>query len=185
MRCFIAIQLDDAIKDQLQAVQNRLKDIGGKVSWTGRTQMHLTLQFLGDVEDEKIPKIIEAITAAAKEVSPFEFAVEKIGAFPPKGSPHILWAGISECPPLLKLQQRIEEMLKPLGFKPEDRSFTPHLTLGRVRERPDLLKYQNVMSENKNFSAGVQQTEKVILFSSDLRPAGAIYTSIAEISLKK
>jgi 2'-5' RNA ligase len=185
MRCFIALKLDDAIKDRLQAAQEVLKNIGGKVSWCSRQQMHLTLQFLGEVEDKKVPKIIEAMTAAVRDVTPFEFSVENIGAFPPKGSPRIIWAGISECPPLLKLQRRLEDALKPLGFKPEDRSFTPHLTLGRVRERPDLQKYQTILSENKNFSAGIQQTEKVILFSSDLKPTGAVYTALAEISLPK
>jgi 2'-5' RNA ligase len=183
MRCFIAIKLDDAIKDQLENVQGLMKNIGGKVSWTSRAQMHLTLQFLGDTENDLIPQIIGVMKSAAREVPPFTFDVEKIGAFPPRGIPRILWVGVSECPPLLKLQQLIETGLKPLGFDPEERGFTPHLTLGRVREKPDLQKYQKVMAENQNFTAGRQQVNKVILFSSDLQPTGAIHTALAEVPL--
>jgi 2'-5' RNA ligase len=185
MRCFIALELDDAIKDQLQSAQDHFKNIGGKVTWCGRNQMHLTLIFLDEIAEDLIPKIVEAMKLAAAEVSPFEFNVEKIGAFPPKGQPRVLWAGVSECPPLLKLQQLLEESLKPLGFKPEDRSFTPHLTLGRVRDRIDLPRYITAQKDLTNFQAGTQKSEKLILFSSTIRPTGSIYTVIAEAPLKK
>jgi 2'-5' RNA ligase len=185
MRCFIALELNNAIKDQLQAAQAHFKNIGGKVTWCGRNQMHLTLQFLGEVADDLIPKICDAMNLAAEEVPPFEFTVEKIGAFPPKGQPRVLWAGVSDCPPLLKLQQRLETYLKPLGFKPEDRDFTPHLTLGRVRERIDLPKYIAVQKELFNFQAGTQKSEKLILFSSTIRPTGSVYTIVNEVSLGK
>ena len=185
MRCFIALELDEAIKDNLEIAQQLFKGIGGKVGWCSRGQMHLTLKFLGDVPEETIPKVIEAMTAAARKVSPFEFTVERLGAFPPKGSPRVLWAGISDCPPLLKLQQFLEEALKPLGFEPEEHGFTPHLTLGRVRERVDLRTFLSVLNENRDFFAGDQQTDKLILFASDLKPTGAVYTPLAEAILGK
>jgi 2'-5' RNA ligase len=185
MRCFIALELDDAIKDNLETAQQLFEGIGGKVGWCSRQQMHLTLNFLGDVPDDQIPNIVEAITAAARQVPPFEFTVEKLGAFPPKGSPRVLWTGVSECPPLLKLQQLIEEALKSLGFEPEKRGFTPHLTLARVRERIDLRTYLSVLTENRDFIAGTQQTNKVILFASELKSTGAVYIPLAEAALGK
>lgn len=185
MRCFIALELNDTIKDQLQSAQEHFKNIGGKVTWCGRNQMHLTLIFLDEIAEDLIPKIVEAMTAGAAEVPPFEFNVENIGAFPPKGQPRVIWAGVSECPPLLKLQQLLEESLKPLGFKPEERAFTPHLTLGRVRDRIDLPRYINAQKELTNFQAGTQKLEKLILFSSTIRPTGAIYTAVAEVPLIK
>jgi 2'-5' RNA ligase len=185
MRCFIALELDDGIKDQLQAAQERFKNIGGKVGWCARNQMHLTLKFLDEISEDLIPEIVKAMTSAVTEISPFEFRVEKIGAFPPRGQPRVIWAGVSECKPMLKLQQRLEETLKPLGFEPEERSFTPHLTLGRVRERIDLPRYLAAQKDLADFFAGVQKSDKIILFSSDIRPGGAAYTAVANVSLEK
>ena len=185
MRCFIALELNDAIKDQLQAAQEHFENIGGKVTWCGRNQMHLTLQFLDEVADELIPKIVEVITFVAAQVQPFQFRIEQIGAFPPKGQPRVIWAGVSECSPLLKLQQLLETALKPLGFKPEERTFTPHLTLGRVRERIDMQCYLAAQKKLADFSAGEQQTNKIILFSSTLSPTGSSHKALAEVLLGK
>jgi RNA 2',3'-cyclic 3'-phosphodiesterase len=183
MRCFVALELDESIKDHLVAVQGSLKQLGGKVGWGTREQMHLTLKFLGEVAEDVVPRAVEAIRSAAKGIVPFDFVVEGLGAFPPSGSPRVLWAGIRPCEPLGRLHARIEEKFKPLGFEPENRDFTPHLTLGRVKEQVDAKAYRKMIAEHRADPFGTQRTEKVVLFSSTLRPAGAVYAPIAEVTL--
>jgi RNA 2',3'-cyclic 3'-phosphodiesterase len=183
MRCFVALESDEVICDQLEAAQKFFKPLGGKVGWCTREQMHLTLKFLGAVAEDLVPQVIAALKTAASDIAPFEMAVEGVGAFPPSGQPRVLWVGIRECPPLMELQERIEKQLNPLGFPREDRDFTPHLTLGRVKERIDTKGYRNVLAQQKDFFAGNQKVDKVILFSSILKPTGAIYTPVEEIIL--
>jgi RNA 2',3'-cyclic 3'-phosphodiesterase len=183
MRCFIAVELDETIKDRIEAAQKLFKNLGGKVGWCNRGQMHLTLKFLGEVSDDLIPKAVEALKAAVAETAPFEMTVEGLGAFPPSGQPRVLWVGVRKCPPLFELQERIEKQFNPLGFPREDRGFSPHLTLGRVRERIDTKTCLAVLTQQKNFFAGTQQVGKVILLSSTLSSTGAVYTSIEEVIL--
>jgi len=184
MRCFIAIELDDEIKDNLQTAQQFFKSIPDeKVNWTKRSQMHLTLKFLGEASEDQIPKIIDAIQSSAAEIAPFDLPVAGLGSFPPSGSPRVLWAGVQRSESLQKLQKSIEATVSPLGFPSEDRDFTPHLTLGRVKERIDPKTAKTIIQNKQNFTAGTQHVTKITLFSSTLKPTGSVYTRIAEISL--
>jgi 2'-5' RNA ligase len=183
MRCFVAVEMDEAIQDQLESVQSLFKKLGGKVGWCTRGQMHLTLKFLGEVAEDLIPKVVEVLRVAAGTVAPFEMTVEGVGAFPPTGQPRVLWVGVQECPPLSNLHERIEEEFIPLGFPREDRDFTPHLTLARIKERIDTQAFRKVIVQQQHFFAGTQRVEKVILFSSTLKPTGAVYSQIAELNL--
>ena len=184
MRCFIALELDDSIKDKLQTAQEFFQNLRGKIRWCSRNQMHLTLKFLGETKDDLVPKVIEAIKSASSEIPKFEFSVEGLGAFPPTGQPRVLWTGIKSDDNLIRLQKNIEEKILPLGFPKENRDFSPHLTLGRVKERIDVNAYRQVIAEKNQFKAGIQRTGKVILFSSQLKPTGAIYTPVKEIFLR-
>ncbi|MFA5864124.1 MAG: RNA 2',3'-cyclic phosphodiesterase [Phycisphaerae bacterium] len=181
MRCFIALELDEEIKDKLQSAQQLFKGLSGKVGWCSRQQMHLTIKFLGEVGEEALPQVIEGLKAAAREIPPFGFSLEQLGAFPSTGQPRVLWVGIKLCEPLNKLQQLIEQNCTLLGFPPEDRHFTPHLTLGRVKDRIDTKAYRRVLDENKNFTAGIQEVDTVTLFSSQLQPTGAVYMPIVQV----
>ncbi len=184
MRCFIALELDDAIKGKLQFAQQLFKGVrGGRIGWCSREQMHLTLKFLGEAAEDMIPKIVQAIETAARDIPPFDMIVEGLGAFPPSGSPRVLWVGVRENDILTRLQQRIEDNVSPLGFAPEDRRFTPHLTLGRVKERIDARACRDIIQRNKDLAAGTQHVRRIVLFSSTLRPTGAIYDHVAEIPL--
>lgn len=185
MRCFVALEIDDTIKDRLEAAQGLFRPLGGKVGWCSRGQMHLTLQFLGEAPDDRVPPVVEALRSAAAAIPAFEFTVAGLGAFPPSGSPRVLWVGIQRCEPLIELQRRVEAALEPLGFPPEDRAFTPHLTLGRVKERVDARAYRRVIAENAGFVAGVQPATRVVLFSSQLKPTGSVYTPVADVALRK
>ncbi len=185
MRCFIAVELDEVIKDQLESVQALFASLGGKVGWCNRGQMHLTLKFLGEVAEDVIPTAVDALKIAVGKIAPFEMTVEGVGAFPTAGRPRVLWVGIRGCPPLLELQERIEKQFTPLGFPREDRDFTPHLTLGRVKELIDVKACRTILAQQQNFFAGTQRVERVILFSSTLKPTGAVYLPVETFLLNE
>jgi len=183
MRCFIALELDDEIKQRLETAQGWFKEVRGKIGWTNRSQMHLTLKFMGEVAEDRVSAIVDMMRGAARQVPVFEICVEGLGAFPPSGTPRVLWAGIKTCSSLSALQGLIERGCGELGFSPEDREFSPHLTLGRIKERIDGAACRRVLQEHQGFSAGIQSVRRVILFSSRLQPTGAVYTAVAEAEL--
>src|SRR5690606_33411991 len=116
--------------------QNRLKSgCSTPVRWTSPDSTHLTLQFLGDIDSLLIERITSAMTDAVVNIHPFHLSTGGLGVFPDPRRVRVVWVGlVGDLEILSKLQKRVESGLIPLGFKPEDRAFTPHLTLGRVRE---------------------------------------------------
>jgi 2'-5' RNA ligase len=191
IRSFIAIDLPDSTKNQLQAVVQQLRDQvpHDSVRWTRITGIHLTLQFLGDVKQSDLPQIEEVLAQVGQRHAPFEFGVGGVGCFPNTRRPRVLWVGIQEqSGALAALQRDVAKSLTPLGFEPEKRSFHPHLTLGRVKRgvrSGDLRRLGEVI-----VTAGVGeldrvQTDSFRLMRSELRPSGAIYSSLAVVELSK
>ncbi len=186
VRSFIAIELGPEVKESLKSMQTWLKGkVGLPVKWVDPNGIHLTLKFLGDVEMKKLDQVKDAMAAAVDGVGPFWIELDKPGVFPSEARPRGIWVGVGgEMEPLRKLQGEIDRVLKPLGFVPEKRDFTPHLTLGRVREGvgyggEDLRMMFGSMAVEK----ARQQVEGISLMKSDLRPSGAVYTRMAEARL--
>ena len=136
IRSFIAIELPDNVKLALGRLQGKIKNASrAPVRWVEPGIIHLTLKFLGDTDTAIIGDITKAMEEAARGAQPFNIEVGGLGVFPNLQRVQIVWVGLSgELEKLGQLQKRIETNLNPLGFKPEARSFTPHLTLGRVRD---------------------------------------------------
>ncbi len=183
MRCFIAIQLDDQIIRSLAQAQGLFANLEGEVRWVKPQQMHLSLQFLGDVPDKDVPDITAVIEVAAREVQPFEFSVEQLGCFPEKGPIRVIWTGVDGPEELFKLQRACQDGLAELGFKAEKRAYKAHLTLGRAKSVPGSSVYRQVIDAHRTFRAGSQFVDKIVLFSSQLRPSGAVHTALAEVRL--
>ena len=186
MRCFVALKLDDQIKVELLRGQQFFADLPGKVSWTKPQQMHLTLKFLGEVPDKEITGIIDVMKRAAQGVGAFDFKIAGLGAFPPGGKTlRILWAGIEAPQELVKLNDLLQHEFDEIGYPAEQRTFTPHLTLGRVKfvKRPD--RYREIIDSHADFRAGIQHADSVILYQSELRREGAVYTPMATVELEK
>lgn len=191
IRSFVAIDLPDATKNQLQAVVQQLRNQAPRdsVRWTRITGVHLTLQFLGDVKQSDLPRIKEALAQVGQRHAPFEFSVGGVGCFPNTRRPRVLWVGVQEpSGTLAALQRDVGQSLAPLGFEPEKRRFHPHLTLGRVKRgvrSGDLRRLGEVI-----VTAGVGELDRVgadsfRLMRSELRPSGAIYSSLAMVELSK
>ena len=189
VRCFIAISLPDRVKDGLKQLQVELKAGGAtSIKWVDPYSIHLTLKFLGSVDGAKISPITAAMTEAVEGVPPFSLKVEGLGAFPNLRRAQVVWVGVSgEVDRLAHLQQRLEDELVGLGFAPERRGFTPHLTLARVRDRVSAGEREGLgqlIADTKFETAGSFPVEAVSLMRSQLTREGAIYSRISAAGLK-
>jgi 2'-5' RNA ligase len=189
VRCFIAIELPDEIKAGLFQLQAQLKT-GNQpwVKWVDPYSTHLTLKFLGSVVVDRIGEITGAMEGAVQGASPFLLEVKGLGVFPNLRRVQVAWVGVSgEVDKLTRLQQRIESNLARLGFAPEPRPFTPHLTLARVRDRalPDeRQRFGQLIADTKFEAAYSFQVDAISLMRSQLTREGAIYSQISSAKLK-
>ncbi|MGI6656219.1 MAG: RNA 2',3'-cyclic phosphodiesterase [Desulfobulbus sp.] len=126
-RLFVALDPPETIRQQLVSLCCGLRD----VRWTSPDQFHLTLSFIGEVDGDAFLDIREGL--AAVKAAPFDMHLRGVGFFPPRGHPRVVWVGGERTPPLLQLQRAITSRLFLLGFRPENRKFAPHVTLGRLR----------------------------------------------------
>ena len=189
VRSFIAIELPDEVKLGLTQLEAQLKS--GKppsVKWVDPNGIHLTLKFLGNVPADRIGDITVAMEKAAQGISPFHLEVKDLGVFPNLRRVQVVWVGMGgQVDRLSQLQQRIESNLAPLGFAPESRPFTPHLTLARVRDQalPDERQRFGQLITNTKFEAVFTfEVEAISLMRSQLTKEGAIYSRISSVGLK-
>jgi 2'-5' RNA ligase len=190
IRSFIAIELPDDIKQALAELQASLQtEKYPSVKWVDPGSIHLTLKFLGSIAANKTGDIIGAMEEAARDIAPFSLEVKGLGVFPNFKRVRVVWVGMGGDIATLKLlQQRIESGLVPLGFARESRPFTPHLTLARVRERVSPGEQQNfgqVIASASFETAYNFAVDRINLMHSQLTTAGAIYSHIGAINLKK
>jgi 2'-5' RNA ligase len=189
IRSFIAIELPLEVKQALSRLQAKLKSASGApVKWVEPGNIHLTLKFLGDISTEITGRITAALEDAARGTHPFDIGVRGLGAFPGLKNARVVWVGLTgELVKLEQLQKRIEAGLEPLGFPPEGRPFTPHLTIGRVRDyaRPDNRQALGEIIAETSFEQehkiGVNAIQ---LIKSQLTREGPIYSKISTITLK-
>ncbi len=188
LRAFIALPIPPPVKSGLERVVQRLTaQVHSGVRWVGLDGIHLTLKFLGDIYPSRVEDITEAVQRASLAASSFELFLSGLGTFPNDRRPRVIWAGVQgDLGPLAKLQAGIETEVTGLGFPGENRPFTPHLTLGRVRD-------QASSSQRLGIGAAVSSTsmvpaepwlvESVRLVRSNLGPGGATYSDLASATL--
>ena len=188
IRAFIALAISATAKSALADVIQRLAvQAAAGVRWVNPAGMHLTLKFLGNVEPGLVDGIIEGMARPAAEASPFSIHLSGLGMFPNERRPRVLWAGVQGgLHPLQRLREQIEETVSPLGFPREQRPFSPHLTLGRVREPVSSGLVQRISAAVA--STSLEPTEpwlvdSVHLMRSILTPGGAKYSALASVPL--
>ena len=185
MRSFIAIELPDTVKSALLSLQQKLKTCGADVRWVRPEGIHLTLKFLGDIEDKLVDRIIETLKGTCIKFKTFSCEVRGIGVFPTARAPRVLWAGIADHDALTLIQQEIDIGMSSLGFERENRKFTAHLTLGRFRSSEGKIALLDKIEAHKELTLGIIDVNHISLMRSELGPAGAKYARIAEIPLGK
>jgi 2'-5' RNA ligase len=183
IRAFIAIALPPDIQECLQLVSTNLKEqLGEKaVRWVPVENIHLTLKFLGDVSVANLDVLKEIISAEAASHKPMEFSVGRLGAFPKARRPRVIWVGVEAPSELFALQRGIEARTTRVGYPPDERDFSPHLTLGRVTRTAspgEVRKIGDVLSSSSVGFLGAARVQTLHLFKSDLQPSGAVYSKM-------
>jgi 2'-5' RNA ligase len=185
IRTFIAVESPPDVRRRTQDLVNRLRRADADVKWLAPDQMHWTLKFLGDVEEQQINDVCRAVERCAEPFTPFELAVTGAGAFPTLDRPHTLWIGATTGEDALSiLAGSIEKLLAGLGFPKEHRRFTAHLTLGRVRSGRNVRQLSQLVRDNAAFAAGAMTIDEVVVFSSRLDPAGAVHEVLSRAALQ-
>lgn len=177
LRSFIAIELPPHIQAGLERITGRMKTSTTDVRWVRTADIHLTLKFLGDVDEERVPELAASIAACTAGTAPFTLAVRSLGAFPNEHNPQIIWIGAEdESGRLSRMQQALETGLAGIGFKAEKRPFAPHLTLARIKSSRGKEAARRALKECTSAECGSYEVEHICLFKSDLTPGGAVYT---------
>ena len=190
IRSFIAIELPEEIKTGLTQLQAQLKS-GNQpgVKWVDPNSIHLTLKFLGNIAIDSIGAINRAIEEAVQGASPFRLEIKDPGAFPNLKRVQVVWVGVGgEVDKLARLQQRLESNLAGLGFAPETRRFTPHLTLARLRPQAlpeEQRRLGQLITETKSNVTSTFRVDAISLMRSQLTREGAIYHRISSVALNK
>jgi 2'-5' RNA ligase len=186
MRAFIAIDLPNDVRTAIEEAQALLKraPVGVKISWTKVANLHLTLQFLGDIGEAVVDKITPALRSVAAQRQPFDVTVRGAGAFPDEKRPRVVWIGCDDDGKKLQaLARAVHDTMQPFGFAPDHHEFSAHLTLGRIRSpRPDAA-LTRAMDSLKDKAFGTLWVEAIHLFESQLHPEGSIYRKLSSHAL--
>ncbi|MBD3378913.1 MAG: RNA 2',3'-cyclic phosphodiesterase [Candidatus Omnitrophica bacterium] len=184
IRTFVALELAPEMKSELCGLIRSLKSSGAQVKWARSGNLHLTLKFLGDVDESSVPLISEALSRVSGEVPFFRISFSGIGVFPSWSRPRVIWAGVSRGKKEVEaLAAAVSSALESLGFEREKRAFRAHLTLGRVRGGRNTGKLREA-AEKAVIPAAVLPVKKVTLFRSELDPGGAMHSVLREFPLR-
>jgi 2'-5' RNA ligase len=189
IRAFIAIDLPKEIQECLEIIASQLKNQVGDVPvrWVNPLNIHLTLKFLGEVSLNNLEVLKESIRGEAVQHPPMHFSVGRVGAFPKIRNPRVIWIGVEAPLEMIALQRGIDMQTARIGYAPDDRPFSPHLTLGRVShsaKAPEIRKIGEVLAASKIGFLGVGRVNAVHLYRSDLKPEGAVYTRLFSAPLQ-
>ncbi len=175
MRAFISINLTDPIRESILEFQESQGKIIRNIRWTKPENIHLTLKFLGEIEEETVNKLAETLQPIEGQFSPFPVDIGSVGKFPPKGPLSILWVGLLKgTSGVMALENSIREAMEAAKIPFDKKSFVPHLTIGRAMKNKKVF-FDNI-NDFEKLSFGTLQVESFHLMQSDLKPSGPIYT---------
>jgi len=198
MRLFIAVEIPDEIKKNILELINELKKVEASIKWVEEKYLHITLKFLGSVEDKDLEKLVSMVSKTVNIFGSFKVNFSGMGTFPEGKAPRVVWVGTTEgAETLVKLADGLENSLSPAGFRSEQREFKPHLTIGRIKAVPahayrqaggrqekkgvDELKAR--MASIKNPEFGEAMIDRIFIMKSTLTAKGPIYEKIREVKL--
>ncbi len=189
-RLFWAIPLPENAHEAISALQLELarRVPRDSVRWTPAGNVHLTLVFLGNWARDRVPDLSARVEEALDGIPPFALELEALGAFPNLRRPRVIWLGVGgDLDALHRLQTAVARAMVLAGWRPEKRPFSPHLTIGRVRKGLDdatLARIGDAVRRIKVDPFAAHEVVEVILYKSDLKPGGAVYTPVARVELK-
>lgn len=184
LRAFIAIPLPPDIVELAADLQFRLKSGGLKMRWVRSQGMHLTLKFLGDIPESRVDDLSGAMQRAGSGFGVVDLAAQGLGVFPSIKRPRVLWLGIGgETDRLARLHGRLDAELERIGIAREKRPFRAHLTLARAKGAVNTRLLLDSLQAQGQYAARAFQAQQMVLYQSDLRPQGAVYTARANVNL--
>lgn len=186
LRLFCAIELPKEVRAQVATYIATLREAAprARASWDREEKLHLTLKFFGDVEENRLGLLTGALRRAASLIDPFELKLSGTGAFPPSGSPRVLWLGVTDASgSMIRLHQQIEDECARSGFAREHRRFRPHLTIARLRSREGAGRLA-ALHKSTGFETPAFKVTEIVLIRSELLPQGSRYTTLEKIELK-
>ena len=188
MRLFVAVDLSEEARQAMAAEQKRIASALGvrqtSLKWVRQEHMHLTLVFLGSVDEPRARTVVDVIGRDV-DAAPFDMVFDGVGAFPPHGEPRVLWTGVTQgAADLVALHRELGQRVAALGIALEDRSFHPHLTLGRWRESRRRDRERALAAGGHDPIARVR-VQRATLYESRLSPSGPTYTALAHANLTR
>lgn len=183
IRTFIAFDTPEEIRGEILKLQDRLRSSDADVRWESSGKFHVTIKFLGDVRDSHMAGVLSRIAGAVKGRPPFAVTYQRLGAFPDRKRPRVIWLGCENTDgTLLAMKEALDRELQPLGFEIEERRFHPHVTLGRVKS-PRRLNNLTPMLESLTFEPRNGTVDTVSVMRSVLNPQGAQYSILQSLHL--
>ena len=185
IRTFIALELPPGVISLLDKVQEDLKSMRLRAKWVRPENIHLTLKFLGNIDPGDSDKIGKAMMDAVANFGALDLVARGLGVFPGVKRPRVIWVGLGgQIQLLFALQRVLEDNLAALGFKKEKRPFKGHLTLGRFKQTVDPNLIRQILREYANLYSEAFTARRIILFKSDLKPTGAVYSQLQQAAFK-
>jgi 2'-5' RNA ligase len=185
IRTFIAVGLDRGVRERTVALLETLTRTAEDVKWVEPENLHITLLFLGEVDDREVPAVCRVVAEAVQSHAAFQLSVEGAGGFPNLRRPRTLWVGTGEgTQELVALHDALEPPLLELGcYRREDRPYTPHLTLGRVKSDRPNQELGDALAKHAGWQGGTQQVREVLVMSSQLSSRGPVYAVMSRAKL--
>ena len=183
IRTFIALELSDEVQEELSRVKGVLERTNANVKWSAPETTHITLQFLGNISNEKVPCVEKILRSIASRSAPFDITLSNIEVFPGWREPKVLWVGIDKgCGPLAILARSVRAAMLEGGVSEENRPFIPHITIGRIASDMDkrVLQEGVVNIDVKSISVPIS---RLVFFKSLLTKEGAIHTILSTCDL--
>ena len=186
IRSFIAVPIPAEVRRQIAEIEKQLMASGADVKWVPEGNFHITLKFLSYVEPERLDAVSKAVSSALEGMKSFEGALYGVGAFPRLSRPSVIWVGMTQGADELKaLAERAETALGRIGFGREERPFSAHITVGRVRSPKNLDGLRKKIEQLREAEVGSFSIERVTVMRSDLYPTGPVYSEIANYKLSR
>jgi 2'-5' RNA ligase len=182
MRLFTGLDLPTDVVEKLEALLRKLKPTAD-INWSPPANLHVTTKFIGEWPDARLNELMAALVGL-KPRAAIPVAIRRLGFFPTPKSPRVFWAGI-EAPGLEDLARDTDDATAALGIKREDRAYSPHLTLARIKERIEMGPLSEAIARLRSQEFGSFEVDRFFLYRSTLKPSGSVYTKLAEFPLTK
>ena len=158
------------------------------LKWVKKDNLHLTIKFIGEISESKVDQVKHTITQSLQHHKTFKIEISGLGIYPHQNNPRVVWLGIINAKPLIQMAQKLDQALTPIGIKPEQRAFSPHLTIARVRRKTDkttAIAIGKTLSGYQVDPLGAFTIDRVVLYQSQLTPTGPVYSKLHTVPLNQ